>query len=188
MEIRLVGELSNAEEAVREVRQIYPNAPRNGFAEGRISEPMRRFMVELLEEGSSRALFLWLLKVTFDITAPGEWWRQGTEYFSEIRWVRKHPREEDESSPLTQEDFEGGVPAMLLATLNEFIETQQRDLLEAALPENYIRRGYAQADYAALRRLYLERGHYNAGHWHDLAQFLTMLPYAEFLSVPGHLP
>jgi hypothetical protein len=182
MKVRLAGELSNVQEAVREVRQIYPDAPASGSGGAEISDSMRSFMVDLLRDGSSRALFLWLLKVTFDITAPAEWWHQGGDYFCEIRWVRKHPREEGASSLLTQDDFEGGVPTMLLDTLNEFIETEQRELLEATLPENYVRRGYAQSDYAALRRLYLERGHYNAGHWHDLAQFLTTLPYAEFIT------
>lgn len=182
MDIRLAGELSNVEEAVRDVQRIYPDAPNGSIETGKISEPMRRYMLRLLRDGGSRALFLWLLKVTFDITAPAEWWRQGEEYFSEVRWVRKLPQEEGDRPRLRQADFEGGVPGMLLDTLNEFIDEGQRELLAATLPENFVRRGYAQTDYAALRRLYLERGHYNSGHWHELAQFLATLPYAEFLT------
>lgn len=186
MEIRLAGELTNVAEAVREVQQIYADAPLLSFEAGQITEGMRTYMAQLLTQGNSRALFLWLLKLTFDITAPEQWWHQGEAYFSEIRWVRKHPREEGEGLYLSQDDFEGGVPAMVLQTLNDQITEGRRELLEATLPENFIRRGYAQTDYAALRRLYEERGHYNAGHWQELAKFLTALPYAEFITGSYH--
>jgi hypothetical protein len=182
MEIRLAGGPTNVEEAVCDVQRIHADAPAENTQADEISEPMRQYMLQLLQQGSSRALFLWLLKVTLDITAPAVWWRQGEEYFSEVRWVRKHPQVGGDRPHLRQEDFEGGVPGMLLDTLNELIQAGRRDLLDATLPENYVRRGYGQTDYAALRRLYLERGHYNSGHWHDLSRFLTTLPYAEFLT------
>jgi hypothetical protein len=112
----------------------------------------------------------------------------GTIYFDEIRWVRKHPREEGDPSPLSQEDFEGGIPALLLENLNDHIATGERELLETAMPENFIRRGYVQTHYAALRALYRERSHYNSGHWRDLTSFLRGLPYSELITVAGDLP
>lgn len=188
MEIQLTGRLCNTEEAVRDVRHIYPEAPKAGLREGEIAPEMVRFMADLLREGSSRALFLWLLKVTLDITAPASWWSQGAMYFNEIRWVRKHPRDGEERAPLRQEDFEGGIPALLLESLNDHIVSGERELLETALPENFIRRGYALADYASLRRLHQERSHYNSGHWRDLTGFLRTLPYAELIINGGDLP
>ena len=182
MEIRLVGELTNVKEAVREVRHIYSEAPEPSVEDGAITDSMCAFMVELLRRGNSRALFLWLLKVTLDITAPEHWWHQADSYFTEVQWVRRHPSEQGERANLSQDDFEGGIPTRLLDTLNENIAAEQRKLLAATLPENFIRRAYAQSDYGALRRLYLERGHYNSGHWRDLAEFLSTLPYGEFIT------
>lgn len=182
MDVRRVGTLSNCEEAVREVRHIYPDAPSPGMRNGEITEEMIAFMEELLRTNHSRALFLWLLKVTLDITAPVYWWNQGAEYFPEVEWVRRHPVDATERELLRQDDFEGGVPSLLLETMNEQITSQQRSQLADTLPDNFYRRGYVHTNYGGLRELYRERGHYNQGHWKALSEYLKSLPYATLLT------
>lgn len=183
MEVRVAGELSSASEAVLEVSHIYPDAPKPGIRDGIITEEMLLFMEELLKETNSRALFLWLLKITLEITAPVYWWNQCARYFQEIEWVRRHPVEAGDRELLRHEDFEGGVPSLLLETMNEQIKHGERTLLADTLPDNFFRRGYVHTDYAELRSLYRDRGHYNKGHWRDFAVFLRGLRYANLLTV-----
>lgn len=182
MEIRVAGDLSNVRKALTEVRHLYAGAPKAETRGDSIPEEMLDFLLGLLRVGESRPLFLKLMTITLDITAPEEWWSQAHVYFERLEWVRRHPATDEERSLLSQEDFEGGIPSMLLDTLNEYITTEQRELLASSMPENFLRRGYAITNYAELRRLYQERGHYNKGHWHDLALFISRLPYGELLT------
>ena len=183
MQVRLTGAVTNLTEAVREVQHVYPEAPNT--TKGELSERMLGYMVDLLRRGESRNLFLWLLKVTLDVTAPEYWWHQGEAYFTERTWVRRHPAQDRDRSLLTQEDFEGGIPRMVLETLNDYIRREERDLLASTMPESFIRRAYVQTDYAELRQLYLERGHYDSGHWKDLSSFIRSLPYSSLITTEG---
>ena len=183
MEVRVAGKLANIAEAVNEVRHVHPSAPEPGEGPEHLSEEFRQFMLTLLQRGESRHVFLWLLQVTLDLSAPEYWWHQAQPYFSDLAWVRRHPTTKGRRALLTQEDFEGGIPQPVLETLNERIIEEQRELLEASLPENFIRRAYVHTDYAELRRLYIDRGHYDSGHWRDLAAFVQTLRYSDLITV-----
>lgn len=183
MEVRLVGGIGNVGQALAEVRNVRPDAPRTENRGELISPEMLEFLVGLLRADDTRYLFLKLMTATLDVTAPEEWWHQGEAYFGRLEWVRRHPTGEENRSLLSQSDFEGGIPSMLLDTLNEHIAAGQRELLAATMPENFLRRAYVITNYAELRLLYQERGHYNSGHWRDLASFIDTLPYSELLTV-----
>lgn len=72
---------------------------------------------------------------------------------------------------------------MLLETLNDHINAEERELLAASLPDNFIRRGYANTNYGELRTIFVDRGHYNRGHWKELTEFLHTLPYNKLLTL-----
>lgn len=116
--------------------------------------------------GKREGLEDWATTVTLKVAAPQLWWRQVTEYFSEIEWLRAHPDEDPEHRQIEMSDFEEPVGDQIIKRLNDHIRKKERRALAMLLPESFIRHGLIQTNIAVIRDIIKERGHYQTGHWH----------------------
>ena len=181
LKIEILANIRNTETAVRALRS---------FAEDPSSDPLRasdnlddadaQQLIARLPKNPNRNVFLWLLDVILEITAPVYWWIQIGQYDVDVFTVRR--QDHDDSRLLAERDFEGLITKETLAVLNNYIRDGHPELALNLLPTNFIQRGYIKVSYKSLRDIFHAEDSSTNENWARFHEFIQSLPYSELIT------
>jgi len=131
-------------------------------------DPVKMYDVakKLAFKGDGHNKFLESMVVWIDITAPRYWWSQFDTYRAGTTKQSGSTMHTLMDGGLTQDDFEGGLPDMLLNMLNMSIEfCKDLECAKSILPESFLQRRIVCTNYMALQRMIRQRKSHKLNAW-----------------------
>ena len=177
--IELLGSVKNTDTAIQALRSFSDDPADSPSISPQILGDTQQ-LAALLPKNPSRNVFLWMLDVILEITAPVYWWIQIGQYDVDIFTLRR--QDHDQGRLLSDQDFEGAVTRQTLAVLNNYIRDGQPDLALKLLPTNFIQRGYIKISYMSLKRIYHTESPSTDGNWGKFREFIESLPHHELIT------
>ena len=132
---------------------------------GQPIENMHIVADKLAHKDSGHNKFLESIAVWLDITAPRYWWQQEATYRIGITRQSESTMHTILKRPLTQADFEVGIPYDLLFIVNTIIKQKDWCLAKRVLPESFLQRRIICTNYKALRHICKQRGTHRLSEW-----------------------
>lgn len=114
---------------------------------------------------SGEGKFLESIVVWMDVTAARYWWQQFDTYRIGVTKQSQSTMHTLTKRPLTEDDFEGGVPPAILRILNDAISRKDFDTAKKLLPESFLQRRVLCTNYKALRHICLQRDGHRLPEW-----------------------
>ena len=171
--IRMIGEINNLEKL---------HTITNLFAPGDDApEVIMDQLLEKLDGSSERNIYLWLLEITFDITATQLWWKQIEQFGIGVFPLRRDASEDQTRRFLTEVDFEGEVTKETLNILNNYFRDGCADRAQLVMPMNFLTRCLAKITFKTLNELYCARTQFSGDTWDLFFQTLQSLPLKELI-------
>ena len=133
-------------------------------------------------QSPERNIFLWLLNVVLEVTAPNSWWYQVKLYNVDVFLTRREERNETKDRLLSMSDFEGSISPETLDILNNYVRDGHYDTVIKLLPLNFIQRGYIKIDYNTMHQIYNDKRSVLEEHWHSFIQFVRKLPFHQLFT------
>ncbi len=171
--IQLLGDVRNIDIAFDALGAFAVDA----FNPGEIEQLCSR-----LPHNPNRNIFLWLLEVVLDISAPAFWWKQISQHTVEIFTMRRQDAKDKTERMLAASDFEGHISKEKIIILNNYIRDGQPETALRLLPANFIQRGYVKINYKTLNEIYCSKNTLTDEHWSSFIQFLETLPYRKLIT------
>lgn len=134
--------------------------------------------------GNGEDKFLRMIQIWADITAPRFWWAEFDTYKVGTVALSESTMHTLGKRPLEQEDFEGGLPFVLLALLNARTCTPGYTIeaKKELLPEGFLQRRIVNFNYAVFANMIRQRRNHRLPQWHYfLNKIYYGLPMQEFL-------
>jgi len=120
---------------------------------------------KLLPKGGSHIKFLESVVVWLGITAPRYWWQQFDTYRVGMTKQSGSTMHTLMARPLTQEDFEEGIPSAVLNAVNVAIVAKDFRLAKVILPESFLQQRQLCTNYKELRHIVGQRHNHRLPEW-----------------------
>lgn len=134
--------------------------------------------------GNGEDKFLRMIQIWADVTAPRFWWAEFDTYKVGTVALSESTMHTLGKRPLAQEDFEGGLPIVLLDLLNARTCTPgcTIEAKKELLPESFLQRRIVNFNYAVFANMIRQRRNHRLPQWHYfLGNIYYALPMQEFL-------
>lgn len=134
--------------------------------------------------GNGEDKFLRMIQIWADVTAPRFWWAEFDTYKVGTVALSESTMHTLGKRPLAQEDFEGGLPIVLLDLLNARTCTPGYTIeaKKELLPESFLQRRIVNFNYAVFANMIRQRRSHRLPQWHYfLNKIYYGLPMQEFL-------
>ena len=176
--IELLDRVKNTDTAIHALRSFSEDPSDGSPISSQVLEDSRQISARL-PSNPDRNVFLWMLDVILEITAPVYWWIQISQYKVDVFTLRRHDHSPDRL--LSEQDFEGPIPGETLAVLNNYIRDSHPELALKLLPTNFIQRGYIKISYKTLNEIYHAEDSSTDENWRRFHGFIESLPYHELI-------
>ena len=120
---------------------------------------------KLAQKDGGHNKFLESVCVWLDIDAPRYWWLQFDTYRVGVTKQSGSTMHTLMSNLVTQDDFEGGVPASIIGCINTAIGNNDFSLVKRILPEGFLQRRVVCTNYKALRGIVAQRWSHRLPEW-----------------------
>jgi hypothetical protein len=165
-----------------------------------IGERDYKLMLKLSRAGSDHAKFRRMIPILVTITAPLYWWKEFDTYkvgttansCSTMHTIHKKPFTTDDFSDELLHFGSADTLNSIIDDLNfnrqMFLDTGDRsfwDSIIQILPTSYNQTRTVALNYEVLRNIYFARRNHKLAEWHVLCDWITTLPYSEFITVEG---
>ena len=134
--------------------------------------------------GNGEDKFLRMIQIWADVTAPRFWWAEFDTYKVGTVALSESTMHTLGKRPLAQEDFDGGLPIVLLDLLNARTCTPcyTIEAKKELLPESFLQRRIVNFNYAVFANMIRQRRNHRLPQWHYfLNKVYYTLPIQEFL-------
>lgn len=145
---------------------------------------LTKICVKCAQRGNGEDKFLRMIQIWADITAPRFWWAEFDTYKVGTVALSESTMHTLGKRPLVQEDFEGGLPIVLLDLLNARTCTPcyTIEAKKELLPESFLQRRIVNFNYAVFANMIRQRRNHRLPQWHYfLNKVYYALPFPEFL-------
>ena len=145
---------------------------------------LTKICVKCAQRGNGEDKFLRMIQIWADITAPRFWWAECDTYKVGTVALSESTMHTLGKRLLAQEDFEGGLPIVLLDLLNARTCTPcyTIEAKKELLPESFLQRRIVNFNYAVFASMIRQRRNHRLPQWHYfLNKVYYGLPMQEFL-------
>lgn len=145
---------------------------------------LTKICVKCAQRGNGEDKFLRMIQIWADVTAPRFWWAEFDTYKVGTVALSESTMHTLGKRPLAQEDFEGGLPIVLLDLLNARTCTPcyTIEAKKELLPESFLQRRIVNFNYAVFANMIRQRRNHRLPQWHYfLNKVYYALPFLEFL-------
>lgn len=145
---------------------------------------LTKICVKCAQRGNGEDKFLRMIQIWADVTAPRFWWAEFDTYKVGTVALSESTMHTLGKRPLAQEDFEGGLPIVLLDLLNARTCTPGYTIeaKKELLPEGFLQRRIVNFNYAVFASMIRQRRNHRLPQWHYfLNKIYYGLPFLEFL-------
>lgn len=150
----------------------------------KLAARLTKICVKCAQRGNGEDKFLRMIQIWADVTAPRFWWAEFDTYKVGTVALSESTMHTLGKRPLTQEDFEGRRPFVLLALLNALRCTPGYTIeaKKELLPESFLQRRIVNFNYAVFANMIRQRRNHRLPQWHYfLNKIYYALPMQEFL-------
>lgn len=145
-------------------------------------ERAQQVALKLYNKSGGHNKFLESIQVWLDVTAPRYWWQEADTYRVGTSKQSASTMHTLLKQPLTEKDFAGDIPEMLLDYLNGLIHDRQFDMVKNLLPEGFLQRRIWNLNYMTIRNIIQQRRSHKLFEWPLFCQFLHQnLRYKHFI-------
>lgn len=145
---------------------------------------LTKICAKCAQRGNGEDKFLRMIQIWADVTAPRFWWAEFDTYKVGTVALSESTMHTLGKRPLEQEDFEGGLPIVLLDLLNARTCTPGYTIeaKKELLPESFLQRRIVNFNYAVFANMIRQRRNHRLPQWHYfLNKIYYALPMVEFL-------
>ena len=150
----------------------------------KLAARLTKICAKCAQRGNGEDKFLRMIQIWADVTAPRFWWAEFDTYKVGTVALSESTMHTLGKRPLAQEDFEGGLPFVLLALLNARTCTPGYTIeaKKELLPESFLQRRIVNFNYAVFANMIRQRRNHRLPQWHYfLNNVYYALPMQEFL-------
>ena len=152
--------------------------------DAKLAARLTKICAKCAQRGNGEDKFLRMIQIWADITAPRFWWAEFDTYKVGTVALSESTMHTLGKRPLEQEDFEGGLPIVLLDLLNARTCTPGYTIeaKKELLPEGFLQRRIVNFNYAVFANMIRQRRNHRLPQWHYfLNKIYYGLPFLEFL-------
>ena len=149
----------------------------------KLAARLTKICTKCAQRGNGEDKFLRMIQIWADVTAPRFWWAEFDTYKVGTVALSESTMHTLGKRPLSQENFEWGLPFELIDWLNTYVcadcsvETKKR-----FLPEGFLQRRIVNFNYAVFANMIRQRRNHRLPQWHYfLNKVYYALPMQEFL-------
>lgn len=150
----------------------------------KLADRLTKICAKCAQRGNGEDKFLRMIQIWADVTAPRFWWAEFDTYKVGTVALSESTMHTLGKRPLAQEDFEGGLPIVLLDLLNARTCTPGYTIeaKKELLPESFLQRRIVNFNYAVFANMIRQRRNHRLPQWHYfLNKIYYGLPMQEFL-------
>lgn len=150
----------------------------------KLAARLTKICAKCAQRGNGEDKFLRMIQIWADVTAPRFWWAEFDTYKVGTVALSESTMHTLGKRPLAQEDFEGGLPIVLLDLLNARTCTPcyTIEAKKELLPESFLQRRIVNFNYAVFANMIRQRRNHRLPQWHYfLNKVYYALPIQEFL-------
>ena len=149
------------------------------------AENMPEVALKLANKDGGHNKFLESIVVWLNISAPRFFWSEFDTYRVGMTKQSDSTMHTLKRRPLRQSDFEYSIPALILSTVNQFIEGYNApiDELKNILPDGFIQGRSVCTNYKVIRHIIIQRHNHKLPQWRYFCEKMKELKYYDYLGL-----